>query len=33
MELNVFHTIITNSFVTLLLLSNYDAINGIYANV
>ena len=33
MELDVLYTMITKHFVTMLLLSNYDAITGIYADV
>ena len=33
MELDVLHTMVTKHFVTMLLLSNYDAITGIYADV
>ena len=33
MELNVLHTMVTKRFVTMLLLRNYDAITGIYADV
>ena len=32
-ELDVLHTMVTKHFVTMLLLSNYDAITGIYADV
>ena len=33
MELDVLYTMVTKHFVTMLLLSNYDAITGIYAEV
>ena len=33
LELGVFYTVVTKNFVTLLLLSKYDAITGIYADV
>ena len=33
MEIYVLHTMVTKHFVTMLLLSNYDAITGIYADV
>ena len=33
MELDVLHTMVTKHFATMLLLSNYDAITGIYADV
>ena len=33
MELDVLHTMVTKHFVTMLLLSNYDAITGIHADV
>ena len=33
MELNVLYTMVTKHFVTMLPLSNYDAITGIYADV
>ena len=33
MELDVLYTIVTKHFITMLLLSNYDAITGIYADV
>ena len=32
-ELDVLRTVVTKHFVTMLLLSNYDAITGIYADV
>ena len=32
MELDVLYTMVTKHFVTMLLLSNYDAITGIYAD-
>ena len=33
MELDVLYTMVTKHFVTMLLLSNYDAITSIYADV
>ena len=33
MELDVLYTMVTKYFVTIILLSNYDAITGIYADV
>ena len=33
MELDVLHMMVTKHFVTMLLLSNYDAITGIHADV
>ena len=33
MELDMLYTMVTKLFVTMLLLSNYDAITGIYADV
>ena len=33
MELDVLYTVVTKHFVTMLLLSDYDAITGIYADV
>ena len=33
MELDVLYRMVTKHFVTMLLLSNYDAITGIYADV
>ena len=33
MELDVLYKIVTKHFITMLLVSNYDAITGIYADV
>ena len=33
MELDVLYTVVTKRFVTMILLSNYDAITDIYADV
>ena len=33
MELDVLYTMVTKRFVTMILLSNYDAITGIYDDV
>ena len=33
MELDVLYTMVTKLFVTIILLSNHDAITGIYADV
>ena len=33
MELDVLYTMVTKHFLAMLLLSNYDAITGIYADV